>query len=69
MDEEEFAVEVADAIEQCLDVETVECNPDTSVILVTTGEGERFRITVAHVKARQKNREDDDDDDDEDEGP
>jgi hypothetical protein len=63
MDEEEFAIEIADAIEQCLDVETVECNPETSVILVTTGEGERFRITVAHIKARPKNREDEDDDD------
>lgn len=61
MDEEEFAVEIADAIEQCLDVETVECIDDTNVIMVTTADGERFRVTVAHAKARLKNRDDEED--------
>lgn len=65
MDEEEFAIEVADAIEQCLDVESVECIDDTSVVMVTTADGDRFRVTIAHAKARAKNREDDDDSDDE----
>jgi hypothetical protein len=63
MDEEEFAIEVADAIEQCLDVESVECPEDTHVILVTTADGERFRVSVEHAKARLRNREDDDDKD------
>jgi len=67
MDEEEFTIEVADAIEQCLDIETVECVPDTNAVLVTMADGERFRVTVSHVKARQKNREDDDEDDEGDE--
>lgn len=62
MDEEEFAVEVADAIEQCLDIESVEHIADANMIMVVTADGERFRVLVTHAKARRKHEDDDDDD-------
>lgn len=62
MDEEELAIELADAIESCLDVEKVECQEESATVLVTMADGERFRITVAHLKARPANREDEDED-------
>lgn len=59
MDEEELAIELADAIESCLDIEKVECMEESATVLVTMAGGERFRITVAHAKARPARRDDD----------